>query len=130
MKNIKYLSLFILMLFTLTACGAKGDAFGKDDDGREINLSVGAKFLIILESNPTTGYRWEVAEMDESVLELLSTEYDADSKSPLVVGSGGAETFSFKAIGSGETTLKLVYHRTWEDAEPAEIFSVKVVVSE
>ena len=128
MKKIKFVGVFILALFLLTSCGAKGDVLGKDDNGKQVNFSVGEQFSVVLESNPTTGYRWEVGEIDRTKIKQLGAEYDADSKSPLIVGSGGAEIFTFEAVGAGETTLTLVYRRSWEDVEPVETFSVKVVV--
>jgi predicted secreted protein len=34
----------------------------------------------------------------------------------------------FEAVNSGQTDLDLVYHRSWEDEQPLETFSVQVVV--
>lgn len=128
MKKIKIFGLLFSTLFLLTACRAKREALDEEDNDKQVNLAVGEKFSVTLESNPTTGYRWEVDEIDKTVLSQLGTEYDADS--PQLAGSGGAETFTFEAVGVGETTLTLLYRRSWEDVEPASIYSVRVVVNQ
>ena len=126
-KKFALLGMLLLVSMLLVACGAKEASLGADDAGRQIELAVGEKMLVTLDSNPTTGYQWEVAEIDEAVLKQQGTEYDADSSQ--LVGSGGEETFTFEAVGAGETTLTLIYHRPWEEGvEPAETFSVTVVV--
>jgi len=45
-----------------------------------------------------------------------------------IVGAGGWEIFRFKAVRAGQTNLEFVYHRSWEDAEPLETFSIQVTV--
>ena len=125
----KMFGLFFLVTLLLTACGAKETSLEAEDAGRQIELAVGEKMLVTLASNPTTGYQWAVAEIDESVLAQLGTEYDADS--PQLTGSGGEETFTFEAVGVGETALQLIYHRAWEeDVPPVGAFSVTIVVTE
>ncbi len=109
----------------------EGDVvLGAEDDGSVIELSAGRALVVTLESNPTTGYSWEVSEVDESVLvQMGEPEFkEAATEGEQVVGAGGTETFYF-ASAAGETTLTLVYHRPWEeDVDPLEIFSVEVIV--
>lgn len=126
MKKAKLFGIFFLAGVLLMACGAKEDVLHEEDSGRQIELAVGEKMLVTLESNPTTGFVWEVADIDENVLSQQGTEYDADS--PELIGSGGEETFIFEAVGIGETVLLLIYHQPWEDVPPVEAFSVTVVV--
>nr|HID14920.1 hypothetical protein [Anaerolineae bacterium] len=46
-----------------------------------------------------------------------------------LAGAPGTQTIRFEAVGTGQTTLRLVYHRPWEeDVEPEETFSIQVVV--
>lgn len=109
----------------------EGDVvLGAEDDGSVIELSAGRALVVTLESNPTTGYSWEVSEVDESVLvQMGEPEFkEAATEGEQVVGAGGTETFYF-ASAAGETTLTLVYHKPWEeDVDPLEIFSVEVIV--
>lgn len=97
------------------------------DDGTSVELAQGGALAIALEANPSTGYTWEVAECDENVLRLDGEpEFKAKRDMP---GAGGTMTLRFRAEGSGESVLRLVYHRPWEqDKEPAETFEVTVTV--
>ena len=101
-----------------------------EDDGSVVELGEGQALVVTLESNPTTGYSWEVSEVDEDVLRQIGDpEFkEAAAEGEQLVGAGGTETFYFSSA-AGETTLTLVYHRPWEeDVEPEEIFSVDVIV--
>ena len=54
---------------------------------------------------------------------------DADQTQPLV-GQGGKEYWQFKALQAGSTELQLVYARPWESVQPAQVFNLKVVVTQ
>lgn len=103
------------------------------DPDEAIEVDQGYQFAVVLESNPTTGYSWRLAEpLDEEVVELVSSEFKKTSGSEGEgenVGGGGEETWTFKAVGEGETAIKLEYVRPWEEnARPEEekTFSVTV----
>jgi inhibitor of cysteine peptidase len=103
---------------------------GAEDNGTAVKLSAGQELVVTLESNPTTGYRWQVSEVDESVLtQTGEAEFqEAPKEGEQMVGVGGTETFRF-ASAPGSTTLTLVYHRSWEtDVEPEDSFTVEVTV--
>ena len=120
--------IFGLLLTALSACGETNEVnLDAGDDGSQVEINAGQTLVVSLEGNPTTGYTWEAAELDDQVLRQVGeTEFKPDSDA---IGAGGVQTLRFEAMNSGQTTLKLVYHRPWEeDVEPAEIFSVQVVV--
>lgn len=101
-----------------------------EDNGSQVELNQGQVLEVTLASNPTTGYSWEVSEVDEAVLSQMGeAEFrESPKEGEQMVGVGGTETFRF-ASATGETTLTLVYHRPWEkDVEPLETFTVQVVV--
>ena len=99
---------------------------GVDDNGRQVDIEEGQIVTIALESNPSTGYRWEVAELREDILRKVGeTEFEVES---IVPGTPGRETLRFKAVGTGQTTLRLVYHRAWQKGvDPLRTFSVQIV---
>ncbi len=101
------------------------------DDGSQVELDQGQDLVVTLRSNPSTGYRWEVVEIDESILgQIGEAQYTPSDprKSPLP-GQGGTETFRFKVIGLGRTALRLAYQRPWEKgAEPLKTYSLQVEV--
>ncbi len=102
-----------------------------NDAGSQVEIEEGQILVVTLESNPTTGYRWELAENQEAILEQMGeAEFKpSETGEPPLVGTGGWEIFRFKAISAGHMTLQLVYHRSWEeDVESLKTFSLQVVV--
>ncbi|MBN2027679.1 MAG: protease inhibitor I42 family protein [Actinobacteria bacterium] len=99
-----------------------------------IEVEVGLEFAIVLESNPTTGYSWQLAEpLDEEIVELVKTEFEEkkpegeEEEEPL--GAPGEEVWTFEAIGEGSTEIELEYVRPWEtDAAPEETMTFEVEV--
>jgi inhibitor of cysteine peptidase len=101
------------------------------DNGGQVEVEMGKLLVVTLESNPSTGYRWELVENNDSVLKQFGqVEFkSSDTGDPPMIGAGGWEIFHFKALSAGQTTLELVYHRSWEDAEPLKTFTIQVIVN-
>jgi len=112
----------------VAGCSPSGEVkLEAKDSGRQIEIEKGQSLVITLASNPTTGYRWEVAELEESILRQVG-EAEFQPQSDLV-GAPGVEILRFETVKAGQTPLKLVYHRPWEtDVDPLETFSIQVVV--
>lgn len=125
-KMMIIVTLFVLTL-SLTACSSNAVKIGADANGQTIELAAGQKLVLSLESNPTTGFDWEVSEIDEAVIKQSGeSEYKSESD---LLGAGGVRTFTFKAVAAGTSTLKLVYHRSWEkDIPPEQEFTVTINV--
>jgi inhibitor of cysteine peptidase len=84
------------------------------DNGNAINLTVDQTFSLTLPSNPSTGYSWKIIDDDRSILlPLGEPQFNLASGTPMP-GAGGTETFTFKGVSPGVTTLTLVYVRPWE----------------
>ncbi|MCI4363035.1 MAG: protease inhibitor I42 family protein [Thermoplasmata archaeon] len=79
-------------------------------------MRAGEGFLLELDANPTTGYRWE-AEFDPALLCLLSEEYVRGVDRP---GAGGVQRFRFQAVGQGRGPLHLRYRSAWRSATADE----------
>jgi inhibitor of cysteine peptidase len=95
---------------------------------KPITVNVGQEFKITLQYNASTGYQWQFGQPpDEKFLKLMGTEYKkADSK---LVGAGGDEVWTFKALAEGKTTIELTYIRPWEKGtKPARSTNFVVVV--
>jgi inhibitor of cysteine peptidase len=98
----------------------------EQDAGKTIQAASGSTVNVVLNGNPTTGFTWEVAAVDASILRQLG-EPSFTPKSH-AMGSGGQVTLSFEVVGGGQTLLKLIYHRSFEkDVAPARTFEVSVV---
>jgi predicted secreted protein len=93
-----------------------------------IETSPGKEFKVVMDSNPTTGYHWEiVGELDKEIVELVSKDYRADT--PQATGSGGVDIWVFRGVGPGETEITLGYYPPSNDAaEPQETSTFKVNV--
>lgn len=90
-----------------------------------IEIKNGDNFSIVLETNPTTGYEWQV-DFDSVYLELVEQKYAPDS--PELIGSGGKETFKFLAKKSGTIEITFSYLRLWEEKEPIEKKIYEIII--
>lgn len=129
--QIVILSSLFLLVATLSGCGGsnQGVNLTAQDNGAEITLKRGQTLTISLESNPTTGYSWQVIEIDAAILEQSGeAEYKQASGTEGMTGAGGVETWRFQALAAGQTTLTLGYMRPWESVPPLETFTVQVTI--
>lgn len=106
---------------------------GSKDNGKPVQLAVGALLNIDLASNATTGFQWTVVEPLPPCLELIANRYVAPAKTPDaagdLVGVPGRQVFEFKAVRSGGGKLQLEYRRSWEKGvAAAQVFQVTVRV--
>ena len=139
LRLIEILGDAMVLILLLSACAvpvpppsnstvpASPKKLSEQDNGGTVTLEVGQQLDISLVANPTTGYQWEIAEGDSAVLKQVGEPvYTTDSTAP---GSGGTMTFHFVAATPGQTTLKLIYHRTFEkDTPPLKTFEITAVV--
>jgi len=125
-----YLSLEII---DITRAG-RGEVVGKrvySNPKRPVRVKQGENFIISLETNPTTGFVWQFAEPhDKSILTLENVEYVRNDDTGItIVGGGGEERWTFKAVAGGETLLSFKYLRPWEkDVPPAKKAVFKVIL--
>lgn len=125
----KILFLFALSALMLASCrgGGRDDIFQISDPARQLEAAAGSEFKIVIESNPTTGYHWELMEeLDGSIVEFVSKDYRPDE--PVTTGSGGVDVWIFKAIAAGEAQIVLGYYppSLGEEAEQVVTFSLIV----
>lgn len=81
------------------------------DNGALVQMHPGKTFKLVLQSQPATGYRWEVVSLDPAVLkqgETLALQQDPRLSAP---GTGDPVTMvmSFEAVAPGHTQLRLAY---------------------
>ena len=120
---------FFLILALFSGCGTNVTSLTDADNGRQITVKSGDVVTVTLVSNPTTGFSWQVMEIDNAILvQDGEPEYKQSPGSEGLVGAGGTETFRFKAVGTGETKLGLGYMRPWESVPPIETFNIQVAV--
>jgi len=104
-------------------------ALSERDHGRQVSLDGNHLLVLNLTSNPSTGYGWEVANMNRNVLRPLGeAEFKPEQER---LGAPVTQVLRFEAVAKGQTNIDLVYRRPWEkQAAPLKTFSVKVNASE
>lgn len=119
MKLNKIIILSLLPLFCFVCSCSQPNA---------LRARAGEQFTLTLESTPTTGYSWQLAEpLNERIVQLVGSDYTPARTDR--VGAGGAETWTFLAVNKGSAKIALKYARPWEkDKPPVEekSFLVKV----
>ena len=96
------------------------------DPSQPIMVNAGEPFMIVVESNPSTGYHWELVG-DLTGVEFVSREYTPSE--PVLTGSGGVDVWAFKAVSTGEIQITLgSYPPGVDGGEPEQsvTFSVEV----
>jgi len=100
--------------------------------GRTLSVDVGETIDLTLDANPTTGFRWFLAQPPDSlVLTLESHVYQSDPGGAGRSGAGGREIFRFRGVSPGSATLVLEYARPWEREKgvaPAQRHAISVRV--
>lgn len=122
---------FLWLFFWCTAAAALNFSGPKyTDPAKTIRVKVGQEFGLLLESNPTTGYQWQLAEQpDLDVVTLVINEYQGAESDRL--GAGGHELWIFQATGPGQAVIKLAYLRPWEkDKKPSQTVKYTVLVKD
>ncbi len=125
MKNLIKISLIVVVALFVSSCAGP---FTIDDNGKTVNLTTDDPFEIDLAGNASTGYSWKILPYDSAVIKQVG-EPVFKSNDGGAVGSGGMITFKFQTIADGQTDLKLIYQRRWEENEPpTRTFEMKIVV--
>lgn len=96
------------------------------DRGKPVTVDAGGTVTVSLESNPSTGYTWDVKSAGPLQLKGEPTfEAGGEAKA---VGAAGVQIFTFDAPKAGTGTLTLTYQRPWESKQPEKTWSVDVTV--
>jgi len=119
-----------ITIYIFSGCTITGKTYAESNNGDNLNLKINDVITIKLESNATTGYKWNLSEESNSdIIALVSSDYTEKENKDNLVGAGGFETFTFKAVSNGSITLIITYNRPWEkDVQPEKIFKLNISV--
>ena len=122
------LVIFFLCLSLSPAIAQEQDIGSQKSITKTLEARVGEEFTLVLESNRTTGYSWQLTEpFDEGIIRLISSEYKAPETR--VIGAGNKEVWTFKAVGKGRAIIHMEYVRPWEkDTPPVRTTTIEVTV--
>lgn len=134
-KLIVLTSIIAIMSLCLFSCLSGGSvapsevSVDESHNGKKVEIAVAGALTVTLESNPTTGFQWELASIsDQAVLEKQSNTFEAPEDTGMV-GAPGKEVWTFKALKKGSSTISMEYSQPWEGGtKAAETFSLTVVV--
>jgi predicted secreted protein len=140
MKNIvRFFGLILLLTMLLSACAPAAKpmkdpvipmhySVTETDQGKTFRLHTGDSMVLVLNSNPSTGYAWVVKSVDNPVLSLDGEPVFKSDSSRL--GASGKTTITFTTVHTGSQTLTLLYQRPIEkDIDPLKTFIINVVVA-
>lgn len=97
------------------------------DHTQLITVPVGETFDLVVPSNASTGYRWEIVpELNETMVELIARDYIAQE--PVIPGSGGVDVWTFRAVNAGDTTIVLGYYPPGNETDPDETVTFSIHV--
>jgi inhibitor of cysteine peptidase len=94
------------------------------------DLYVGEPVVIRLQENPTTGYVWNIDQLDENVVNVEASDF-SQSPGGGRVGAGGVRTIRLRPKAAGVTHVSLTNRRPWEgDAAPVRQFEVTLRIAQ
>lgn len=133
---MKRILAFLTIAMLLSACSLAGATeeptvvpqLNISDPAKILEASAGNEFKIIIDSNPTTGYHWDIiGEVDADVVVFVSKDFRGSE--PFAAGSGGVDVWVFKAVAAGETRITLGYYPPSNDpVEPQQTVTFTVTV--
>ena len=116
-RSMRWILAFALACLLAASCGSDDDIVVVTDNnsGSEISIGTGERFEVRLESNPSTGFSWQLDLTTlQGVVELGSTSFEEPADSD-VVGAPGTEVFVLEAVARGAGVLRFEYHRPSDD---------------
>jgi len=125
---MKRLILALIPILLLGGCagGEKLPQITSADNRQNYDFPVGQEFQVVLASNQTTGYQWQVDDITAGVLEQVSNEYKIVESKDNIVGAGGEEVWTFKVLKVERSHIVMKYRRPWDKLDIANAFLVTI----
>jgi len=95
-----------------------------------VNLKVGDKLVVVLNSNASTGYLWSASGMTTvSILQQVGKSVTTSGSSGLI-GAPGKTKFTFSAVKTGSDQLEFWYARPSDSGNPGAAYALIVNVGQ
>lgn len=99
------------------------------DAGKTVRAEVGDLVVITLQSNPSTGYNWELRDFDYGAADFYKSETLAADSGNALFGAPTKTVITLQAVKPGSQDITLVYRRLWEPPDQvAETFQFRLLV--
>ena len=119
------------MILTVACTHLPNDvAVSESSSGKQVNVVVNGIITVTLDSNATTGYSWEIKDIQETsgqrILQKIDNKYVASTGG--AIGAGGKEVWTFTVLVAGKSTLTMDYSQPWVGGQKdARTFTLTVV---
>lgn len=99
----------------LVACktGNMEHVISMAQNNQTITAQKGDIIHLQLEENPTTGYAWDIAQLDSNMLQLQSSDYKMNGNG--AIGGGGMRDMVFIVSDTGTGRIHLQNKQRWSD---------------
>lgn len=120
MKRL-WLLVLVLAVGLLMGCAENEMKVGIAANNSTRNIEPGQVIAITLDSNPSTGYGWQVVgDLPDILQQMGDAEFKAGADSAGKMGAGGTQTLRFKVLKAGSVKLTLGYLRSFEKDTASE----------
>lgn len=115
----KKLLILTVVSLLLSACATKSPVVVTNDNFKTLcsplSLSNGETLVVKLPTSRFSGYKWQLENEDNGILQLLKNniQRDEDAKSRL---HREETVWEYKAIKPGKTVLSFTYQLAWDTA--------------
>ena len=100
------------------------------DNGKVVSAALGNLIRITLESNPSTGYNWELRDFEYGAADFYASDVVARKSGNVFVGAPGNTILTLQAVKAGTQQITAVYRRPWEAPDQvAATFSFQLEVA-
>ena len=127
---MKKLILFLVPILFLNGCSLVTPQLPQiviGDKNKNFEFAVDQQFQVVLPSNQSTGFQWQVDDITSSVLEKVSNEYQlSDKYAANIVGAGGEEIWTFKVLQVERSHIVMKYRRPWDKLDVTNEFLVTI----
>ena len=129
MKIYFILLIFMVFIFILIGCSTTTITINENNLKENYSLRQGDIVEVVLNANPSTGYEWQIVNIDTSKVKIVNKTYTANNVNKDKVGSGGIMTYHFEAISKGNTAINITYFRSFEkELPPKKKFEINLEI--
>ena len=110
MQNL--LLIFVAMLLCGCVIAPQQKIVSAESENSFVKCEIGDAIELEIETNPSTGFAWEVKNPETRQVMLESRERKEEDS--FLVGKKAIEKFVFRCVNKGVVEIEIVYKRAWE----------------